>query len=350
VSGQSIRRIPWFVAFSVSCLALPARAQFNGGSGAVAPPPAAMGAYGGSGGYGYGPTTWRQTPYQGYLNGAANVTTANADYQLTIQQAKQEREKARRSALQTRRETIQERQWELAQQPSAEDLRQKGMMYDLQRARNNPPLAEIWAGDALNDLLRAIKDGQSHGLTGPEVPLTYEVLQHINLTTGTTYGGVGLLRDGGKLTWPAALRKPEFDMERKKLEEETQKAVKQAYGGPVDVGLVDTLSGTLKELQDHVDAQANDLSTTQFIQASRYLRELKSSYQVLQQSDVTKYFKPNWTPQGATVADLIKQMTQQGLRFAPATSQDEPYYTSLHRSLVDYDIGLQQMAGGVTRR
>lgn len=92
------------------------------------------------------------------------------------------------------------------------------------------------------------------------------------------------------------------------------------------------------------------MSPTQFIQASRYARELKSSYQVLQQSDVAKYFKPNWTPQGSTVAELIQQMTKQGLRFAPATSGDEPYYTSLHRSLVDYDIGIAQLAASVTRR
>jgi hypothetical protein len=175
-------------------------------------------------------------------------------------------------------------------------------------------------------------------------------LQHVNLTTGNTYGGVGLLRDGGKLTWPAELRKPDFDMERKKIEEETQKAVKQAYAGPVDVGLLDSLGSSLKDLQADIDARSDSLSPTQFIQASRYVRELKSSYQVLQQSDVAKFFKPNWTPQGSTVADLVKQMTQQGLRFAPATSGDEPYYTSLHRSLVDYDIGLAQAAGGIARR
>jgi hypothetical protein len=33
-------------------------------------------------------------------------------------------------------------------------------------------------------------------------------------------------------------------------------------------------------------------------------------------------------------------MTQQGLRFAPAVSGDESYYTSLHQSMVDYDLGI----------
>ncbi len=357
MSQTPIHRIPWFAVLTASFLALPARGQFYGGSGTAGPPPlpgaggynpAALGVYGG--GYGYGPTTVRQTPYQGYMNGAANITTANAQYQETIQQAKLTREQARRSALKTRRATLDERQYELAQMPDPEQLRQKDLMKSLQRARNNPPLTEIWSGGALNDLFRAIKDGQSHGLKGPEVPLSYEVLRHVNLTTGTTYGGVGLLRDGGKLTWPAVLRQPSFDAERKTIDEQIQKAVKQASSGEVEIGLLDSIGQSLKALQTAIDGRVESLSPTQFVQASRYTRELKSSYQVLQQSDVAKYFKPNWTAQGSTAADLVKQMTQQGLRFAPATSGDEPYYTSLHRSLVDYDVGIAQMAGGVARR
>jgi hypothetical protein len=307
-----------------------------------------MGGYGA--GYGYGPTTWRQTPYQGYMNGAANITTANANYQLTIQQAKLQREEARRSALQTRRASIEERQYELSLQPSAEELRQKDLAYRLQISRNNPPKTMIWSGQALNDLLRAIKDRQSRGQFGPEVPLSPEVVRHINVTTGTTYGGVGVLKDGGKLTWPFALRQPLFDSERNKLNQMFQQAVQQAPSGQIDVTLLDNIGKSLKELQQTIDAQVDQISPGQFIEASRYVRELKSGYQVLQQSDVAKFFKPNWTPQGSTVGELVQQMTREGLSFGPATTGEETYYTSLHRSLVDYDLGITQMAGGVARR
>lgn len=307
-----------------------------------------MGGYGA--GYGYGPTTWTQTPMQGYMNGAANITTANAQYQMTIQQAKLAREQARRSALKTRKASIEERQYELSLQPSAEDIRQKDLAYSLQRARHNPPKTEIWSGGALNDLLRAIKDGQSHGVIGPDVPLSSDVVKHINVTTGTTYGGVGVLKDGGKLTWPFALRQPIFDEERNKLNKMFQQAVDQAPSGQVDVTLLDNIGKSLKELQREIDARVDDVSPAQYIEASRYARELKSSYQVLQQSDVAKYFKPEWIPRGSTVGDLVQQMTKEGLKFAPATSGDETYYTSLHRSLVDYDVGMGQMAGGVARR
>jgi hypothetical protein len=336
---------------------LSARAQFDGSGGAAAPPPPAppggyLPAVGGYGaGYGYGSGAWTNTtPAQGYLNGAANLTNANAQYQLTIQQAKQEREQARRSALKTRKATIEERQYENSLMPSAEDIRQKDLKYNLQRSRNNPPSPEIWSGGALNDLLRSITDAQSRGATGPEVPLPPDMLRHINLTTGNTYGGVGLLRDDGKLTWPAPLRKKDFDKQRNKIEEEFQKAVQQAHVGQVDVDLLDNIGNTLTELQNNIDARVNDLTPGQFTQASRYTRELKSGYQVLQQSDVAKYFRTARTLQGSTVGALVAQMTREGLRFGPATSGDEPYYTSLHRLMVDYDIGVSQLSAGVARR
>lgn len=288
---------------------------------------------------------------QGYMNGAANVTTANADYQMTIQQAKQEREKARRSALQTRKATIEERQYELSIQPSAEELRQKDLAMRLQIARNNPPKTVIWSGEALNQLLRVIKDGYSHGLVGPEVPLSPEVLRHINVTSGTTYSGVGVLKDGGKLTWPYALRQPFFDKERDGLNDLFRRAVEQAPSGQIDIALLDKIGTSLKELQRAIDARVDNMSPGEFIEASRYARELKGGYQVLQQSDVAKFFKPSWTPQGANVAELVRQMTDTGLSFAPATSGDESYYTSLHRSLVDYDAGIARLAGaGVAQR
>jgi hypothetical protein len=290
-----------------------------------------------------------QNPYEGYLNGAANVTTANAEYQLTIQQAKQAQEEARRSALVTRRKTIEERQYELSLMPDPEQIRQDQMMRSLQRSRNNPPPTDIWAGTALNDLLRAIQTAQSNGVNGPDVSLAPDVVQHINLTTGTTYGGTGLLKNGGKLTWPYILRQSMFTDDRNQLNQQLQTAVKEAQSGEVSVEALNDIGASLKQLEQTIDARVMDITPTQYVQATRYLRELKESYKVLQQSDVAKYFRPNWSAQGSTVAELVKQMTQQGLRFGPAVSGDETYYTSLHRSMVDYDIGISQLTASMPK-
>ncbi|MGH7224694.1 MAG: hypothetical protein ACRELF_15840, partial [Gemmataceae bacterium] len=210
---------------------------------------------GGRGGRGYG-TNWMQNPYQGYLNGAASVTTANARYQLTIQQAKLVREQARRSALETRRATLEERQYELSLRPDPEQIRQQQMMKSLERSRHNPPLVEIWSGSALNALLRDIQSAGTDGISGADVPLAPDILKHLNVTTGTTYGGIGLLRDGGKLNWPYALRQAKiFDVERKRLDKLLPQAVKLAHAGPVRTELLKNIGSTLKKLEDSLDAQ-----------------------------------------------------------------------------------------------
>lgn len=349
------RLIPLCVVVGFLSAAESVEAQFAGAGGVAAPremprpmfggfPGGGYGAYGMMG-YGWGGwgTQWMQNPYEGYMNGAANMTTANAQYQQTIQQAKLTREDARRSALQTRRAAIEERQYELSLQPDPEKIRQDQMLKSLQRSRNNPPLVEIWSATALNDLLRDIQSAQVRGTSGPQVPLPPEVLQHVNVTTGTTYGGIGLLRDNGKLVWPYALQQSFFDASCKRLDELLPRGVKEAQTGRVSRQTLDSIRAAQSDLERSLDAHVSDLTPSEFTEASRYVRELRDSVKVLQQSDVAKYFRTAWTPKGSTVAELVQQMTREGLRFAPAVSGDEPYYTSLHRALVDYDLGVAQL-------
>ena len=47
---------------------------------------------------------------------------------------------------------------------------------------------------------------------------------------------------------------------------------------------------------------------------------------------------------GRRVADLVEQMTSQGLTFAPATQDDQPAYTVLYQALLNYDYRLSQLA------
>jgi hypothetical protein len=341
-----------FAGAALLFASVPAHAQLAGAAGVTAPRALPSPVFGGYHPYGYGAgygmgmgwgTQWMQNPYQGYMDGAANVTMANAQYQQTIQQAKLTREESRRSALQTRRATTEERQYELSLQPDPEKIRQEQMSRSLQRSRNNPPLVEIWSATALNDLLRAIQSAQSGGASARDVSLPPEVLQHINVTTGTTYGSIGLLRDNGKLSWPYVLQQSYFDDQCKRLDELLPQAVNEARSGRVSRQLLDNIRSTQKDLERSLDAHVADLTPSEFTEASRYVRELKDSIRVLQQSDVSKYFRSAWTPKGSTVGELVQQMTREGLRFAPAVSGDEPYYTSLHRALVDYDMGVAQL-------
>jgi len=41
----------------------------------------------------------------------------------------------------------------------------------------------------------------------------------------------------------------------------------------------------------------------------------------------------------------VANLSADGLKFAPATPGDEPYYTALYRSILDYDASLMRMIG-----
>jgi len=63
--------------------------------------------------------------------------------------------------------------------PTLEERRQWEIHQNLLRSRNDPPLAEIWSGMALNNLLLAIQKVQSGRVQGPIVPLDPDLLAHV---------------------------------------------------------------------------------------------------------------------------------------------------------------------------
>src|SRR5262249_61625761 len=183
--------------------------------------------YGGYGmaGFGFYGTQWMMNPYEGYLSGAAAVTTANAQYQLTIQQAKLERQKAIQESIKTRRAMMEQAEWEWAHRPDPEKIRQAALRRELETARVSPPLTDIWSGRSLNALLRHLIAQQGQGVRGPNVPLSEDNLKSINLTSGDTRGNVGLLKDNGNLQWPPSLNGEAY----KEPREDLSRRMKQAF-------------------------------------------------------------------------------------------------------------------------
>ena len=113
-------------------------------------------------------------------------------------------------------------------------------------------------------------------------------------------------------------------------------------------------------------------STLAFSQDGRALlaRQQEIFSEVVRQSrDLVAEFKPGGSPQEIAakqaelarrtfdtvvkntkdIAELVRNMTGKGLRFAPATPGDEPAYLALHRALVIYDGGGSQVASDRAR-
>jgi len=279
-------------------------------------------------------------PVSGYLRGVADITTADAQWQVTIQRARMLNEETLRSQLATRRAIIEQARWERMNTPGAEDIRLAEMAMSLNRSRRNPPVGEIWSGKALNDLLAFLIDQQGRGAKGPLVPLDEEVLKKINVTDGTG-GNVGLLKDGGKIPWPSVLQGQNWAQLRAALDKKLPDAVETLkFGRPVEKGTLDDIKAAMRAARQQLNDDIGKLLPSEYLEATRFLNQLDDSVRALQNPNASNYFTGKWAAKATTVNELVKQMTDTGLRFAPATPGDEAAYRAIHSALVSYDAGL----------
>ena len=282
-------------------------------------------------------------PVGGALSGYANVIGAVGQFEIQNQQARIIQTQADMSRIDYRRGLIDEQRYEQALQPTTLELRQQEQWRKLQSARNNPTKSEIWSGDALNALLTALQGAERQGLSAKSVPLDPDVLKQINLTTGQA-AGAGMLKSVTNLDWPFALQDEPFKYSATKINGLTLKAVDEVKTtGRVSAATFNELDGAVAAMTEAVRTN-KDLSSTDYIASKSFLDDLHVSVQSLRDPSVAKYLNGAYAAKGATVADLVQQMTSQGLQFAPATQDDRPSYTILYQALLAYDYRLAQLA------
>jgi hypothetical protein len=285
-------------------------------------------------------------PFGGGLRGVAAVTSANADYQLTIQNARLVREQVFGAQIENRRRLFDEIRYERMNTPTPEDLRIRALETALNRARRSPPLTEIWRGDSLNSLFDHLAKQQGAGVKGPRVDLEEDTLRKVNFTTGSG-GNVALLRNEGDLKWPQPLQIKDFQEERNKLSTLFADAVKDVKAGknPTAATLKD-IKANLQTMQKGLDEKITALGPSEYIESKRYLNMLEEAYKALQDSNVSNLLGAKNITKSKNVAELIKNMTDQGLRFAPAGPGDEGAYRAMHWALLSYDDAIAQLNTG----
>ena len=289
----------------------------------------------------YNNSYWGYTsdPYHGYLNGAAHVIQAQSQYMVSFQQGRLIKEQVRSAKIDNRRKEIEQWLWERENLPTTEDERQRYQSEQLRRERNDPPLTEIWSGYALNVLL--IDSQKTQGTEIPNSPSLKELtLAKINVTSGKRDGNIGLLR-GGKMSFPLLLRRAQFAEERQNLEGLVARAVKQAAAEQMDAEAIEDIMKVTKQVEYKLSwilkASGDDLKPTMYADAKNFLQNISDALKVLQQEDAADYLNGKYMAKGETVAELVKHMTENGLRFAPATPGNETAYTALHRLMAIYN-------------
>jgi hypothetical protein len=295
-----------------------------------------------TGQYGAYGTGYGESDFSGLMRGSADVLTSQGKWMVSLQQASLTKEQDWQAKIQTNRKAFDQYLYERAHTPTFEEERQRVAQDDLKRSSNDPPVSEIWTGQALNIVLKDLLQRQQENGDAPAISLDPDLLRHINLTTSR--GNPALLKNEGRLSWPPSLLDDTYKTERALLNSLAPEAIHQAINGRVDTGTLKAMSSAVQRLRRQLNDNVKELTASQYIDANRFLVNLEDGFKVLGRTDAGAHFTGTYSAPVRTVAELVKHMATQGLHFAPAVAGDGASYVALHRALLAYGAGLKAVA------
>ncbi len=275
------------------------------------------------------------------INSIANLTNATAQYEVTMGKARLVQEEVTRSRLLTRRLIQEEAERELKNRPNHEEVHQKEIENSINRARHDPPIAELLSGKSLNDLLNHLKNQHAKSFRGAKVSLEDIDLSLVNVGPANEVGNIGLvknLKQGDKLGWPSALMGDAYAEPRGKLDSRLPNAVSQLrIQKNVPDGDLRDLEDSVKQMMDTLNANIGDLSPSQYISSKRFLNLVQDSINAMKAPGAINYFNGTWVAKGRNVAELVDHMRDKGLQFTAATPGSEATYRALHSQFITFD-------------
>ena len=232
--------------------------------------------------------------------------------------------------------------------PSLESRDRRAEQTSLERALNTPPVNEITSGKTLNmilkDLQKAVAERGWSELPSTPLEMPVDLLSRVNVTRSEG-NNIGMLKQWDRMTWPAALSGQEFKLQRKQLDDLAKTAIAQAKSdGRVEPELIRQMDDSVTSLQQHLRDMTINLSFDAHQEAKTFLNNLQAGIGALRQPDVKFLINGEYRIKAQTVPELVKWMTDKGVKFAPAMPGDEAAYTTLHERLATYDRNLRGMA------
>lgn len=204
--------------------------------------------------------------------------------------------------------------------------------------------ADVASGAALNQILAAIATAESRGGKGASAFLAPQVLEEVRFA-GATGDALNLLRQSGRLPYPAVFSTPELSDFRDAIDREfTAMAAPALAGKAIDPAKLMKFESTLKKVETVAPAIIRDLSFEEAIATRRFLNQFANTVRSLKAGGVTGLVNPAWATEGTKTADLANHMAKFKLQFAAAADGTEPSYLALHRSLSTYLFALTESA------
>lgn len=287
--------------------------------------------YGGAG-YGYGQA----------LQGAASVQQAYGQVIQDQEQARILREQANQAKLVTKKQAFDLMQYEKANTPSYTETLTKEKAQIIDRIMNFPLRGEIEQGKTLNILFPYIQTLSTYGTVGQPVAIPQSIINELNISsTGTS--SVGMLRDGGHLDWPLAFR-GEY---QKKLDKLLPAAVDAVLAKSLEPKLMKQIRTEMTAMRQKLGDQlrADEVETSDYLQAIQFYNLLDDSVNALTRPDARKQLTGGTSPRARNVQELVDYMTDNGLKFAPASPGNENAYQVVHDAFVRYARTAQAGSG-----
>lgn len=277
------------------------------------------------------------------LNGQANVMNAQGQLEISQEQARVEREKANQAKVDTKRKTFDEMMYEKANTPTFTENQEKADMMQIRRVMNHPAPAEVTSGKSQNIMLPYLDKLMAVGVQGPPVPLDQGMLKFINVTSGPQAYNIGILRDGGVLDWPFALRGPT----QQKLAPVFPMLVSSAVSGNLSFDLYTQANKGIAALKTELFGKfaKDQIDGGSYLAAKHFLADLDSSMNMLQSPSAAKFLNGTYAATGRNVPELVYNMTSKGLKFAPANPGNDAPYWALQNAMVAYGAGAESNKG-----
>jgi hypothetical protein len=270
------------------------------------------------------------------------VIRSEGDYLVKFQEAKILREQVRAARLENRKKEWEQWAWEQDfLEKSKWAARERDEKETRRQALERSP-TKIISGWALNELREVLEKDPSKWSSLRSKSLPGGIMDNINMTTvGIGRVNTGLFKQR-ELPWPLLILEENFSQRRLSADQKFIALKDEALNkGTISPKTVKDLEGDLDWLEEECNKlvqgpDAIKVGCDDSIHARRALKDLKRAVGAIKSDpsgkSITGILKP---VQATSVGDLISEMHNLGLIFAPALQGNEQSYYALHNKLAE---------------
>lgn len=203
----------------------------------------------------------------------------------------------------------------------------------------------IASGDHLNHILVAVVAAEAKGGKGNGAHLGPEVLDAVRFSGSPAADAVSLVREAGRLPFPAAFDSPKLKDARNQLDADFAAAVAPLRDGKsADAARLAKVGLALQRMQEAATPVLRELPFEESTAGRRFLNRFEKALPVLRGAAAAGLVSPTWAAEGTSPAELVRHMHKHKLLFGPADEGGTDAYLALHRALANYLVAITQPA------